>query len=463
MSSVNKPMVVQLRALLFDKTLVRKDITPTGVDGQTSKTQVMNLFTIDVDRIARFGEDMGGVSTAFIDLVIGTTLLYSLLGPSAFLGILLNTLTIPLNKRLADYTFDVDRRRSWARDERISAVDEVLAGIRGVKFEAGEDYWEARIEELRKEEVRLQRLRYWLGTTYNLIWCVLSTLHMWCRRLKNILSSIPRRGSLPVLCLLATFTCFTVVQGGRLSPSIAFPSLAIFNSLTQVWTILPNTLVKIVEAVVSLKRISAYLNTPEVDTSATIGPQAPLLVDLRTSFALRDLSFAYPSEPQPQAPGLSSFRLRSLTLDLDVHRTTLVVGPVASGKSLFLLGLLGEADQLSGTLDFPRSRSGVVSLSNDKVSDGEWLVESTAYVPQTPWLQNISVSLAPASRSQDAQHFDQYIPSPSQIRANILFGLPFNAARYQQVLDCCCLRSDLLMMPDGDLTEIGERGLTLSG
>lgn len=42
------------------------------------------------------------------------------------------------------------------------------------------------------------------------------------------------RGSLPILSLLLTFTTFTKLQHGILTPSIAFPSLAIFNSLTQV-------------------------------------------------------------------------------------------------------------------------------------------------------------------------------------------------------------------------------------
>lgn len=174
MAAISKPVHFQLRTLLFEKTLRRKDIVPTGQHGHSGgKTQVMNLFTLDVPRIAGLGADLANVSTALVDLVIGTSLLYSLLGYSAFIGLALNLATIPFNKLLADYTFDVDRRRSLARDERISAVDEVLAGIRGVKFEAGEDHWEARIEHLRREEVRLQRVRYWLGTFYNLIWSVI--------------------------------------------------------------------------------------------------------------------------------------------------------------------------------------------------------------------------------------------------------------------------------------------------
>lgn len=177
MAAISKPIHFQLRSLLFEKTLRRKDVVSTGQHGHAGgKTQVQNLFTLDVPRIAGLGADLANVSTALVDLIIGTCLLYSLLGWSSLLGLALNAFTIPFNKLLADFTFNVDHRRSLARDERISAVDEVFAGIRGVKLEAGEDYWETRIETLRREEVRLQRLRYWLGTAYNLIWCTVSSV-----------------------------------------------------------------------------------------------------------------------------------------------------------------------------------------------------------------------------------------------------------------------------------------------
>ncbi|KAG6858944.1 hypothetical protein C0991_001605, partial [Blastosporella zonata] len=49
------------------------------------------------------------------------------------------------------------------------------------------------------------------------------------------------------------------------------------------------------------------------------------------------------------------------------------------------------------------------------------------------------------------------------IRDNILFGAPFDDARYDAVLDACALRPDLEVLEDGDLTEIGARGVSLSG
>lgn len=45
----------------------------------------------------------------------------------------------------------------------------------------------------------------------------------------------------------------------------------------------------------------------------------------------------------------------------------------------------------------------------------------------------------------------------------VLFGAPHDAARYQRVLEACALEADLAALPSGDATEIGERGVTLSG
>lgn len=49
------------------------------------------------------------------------------------------------------------------------------------------------------------------------------------------------------------------------------------------------------------------------------------------------------------------------------------------------------------------------------------------------------------------------------IKQNIIFGALLNEARYRRVCKECCLEEDFSSFPAGDLTSIGERGITLSG
>lgn len=98
-----------------------------------------------------------------------------------------------------------------------------------------------------------------------------------------------------------------------------------------------------------------------------------------------------------------------------------VCGPVGGGKSSLINGIIDEIPKAS---------------SSTKVTQRG----SIAYVPQTPFILNAT------------------------IRANILFGRPFDPELYDRVLDACCLRPDLEQLgASADQTEIGERGVTLSG
>ena len=49
------------------------------------------------------------------------------------------------------------------------------------------------------------------------------------------------------------------------------------------------------------------------------------------------------------------------------------------------------------------------------------------------------------------------------IKANILFASPYNEKRYQDVLAACSLTRDLEIFDARDETEVGEKGITLSG
>ena len=46
---------------------------------------------------------------------------------------------------------------------------------------------------------------------------------------------------------------------------------------------------------------------------------------------------------------------------------------------------------------------------------------------------------------------------------NILFGRPFEAQFYEEVVAACALDADLADLSAGDMTELGERGINLSG
>ena len=65
--------------------------------------------------------------------------------------------------------------------------------------------------------------------------------------------------------------------------------------------------------------------------------------------------------------------------------------------------------------------------------------EGVAYASQQPWILNATV------------------------RDNILFGLPYDEERYNKVVRNCSLVRDFEVLIAGDETEIGERGINLSG
>ena len=49
------------------------------------------------------------------------------------------------------------------------------------------------------------------------------------------------------------------------------------------------------------------------------------------------------------------------------------------------------------------------------------------------------------------------------IHNNILFGRAFDEIQYDRAINLSCLKADLMIIPEGDKTMVGEKGITLSG
>ena len=47
------------------------------------------------------------------------------------------------------------------------------------------------------------------------------------------------------------------------------------------------------------------------------------------------------------------------------------------------------------------------------------------------------------------------------LRDDVLFGEEYDKARYDAVIAACALKDDLEILPQADLTEIGDRGINL--
>jgi len=120
--------------------------------------------------------------------------------------------------------------------------------------------------------------------------------------------------------------------------------------------------------------------------------------------------------------------LQDISCTIQQGSLVAVVGAVGSGKSSLLSAILGEMEPLDGSK---------VYIPRDEASKNN--AGFMSYCAQTPWVVN------------------------DTLRGNILFGREYNEERYNEVVEKCALLDDLAVLPAGDMTEIGERGINLSG
>ncbi|KAL6848013.1 hypothetical protein ACP4OV_022141 [Aristida adscensionis] len=185
-------------------------------------------------------------------------------------------------------------------------------------------------------------------------------------------------------------------------------ALATFRVLQ--WPIfnLPDTISMVIQTKVSLDRIASFLCLEELPTDAV-----QRLPSGSSDIAIEVSDGCFSWEGSQEVP-----TLKDLNFQARQGMRVAVCGTVGSGKSSLLSCILGEIPKLSGEVK---------------------TCGTTAYVNQSAWIQS------------------------GKIQDNILFGKEMEIEKYERVLESCSLKKDLEILPFGDQTVIGERGINLSG
>lgn len=219
----------------------------------------------------------------------------------------------------------------------------------------------------------------------------------------------------PFLVSCSTFALFVLTQkDASLSTDIVFPALSLFNLLSFPLAVVPMVITNVVEAQVAVSRLTKFLTSSELQENAVVrAPRAEKIGDVAVS--VREGTFLWSKQKGEEnyKVALSNINLVSNKGELDC-----IVGRVGSGKSSIIQSLLGDLYKLRGDVKV-----------HGKV----------AYVSQVPWIIN------------------------GTVRENILFGHTFDPVFYNNVLKACALTVDLNILPKGDKTEVGEKGISLSG
>ncbi|XP_055346997.1 multidrug resistance-associated protein 1-like [Paramacrobiotus metropolitanus] len=368
-------------------TVYRKALRITSAAKRSSTVgEIVNLMSVDSQRFMDLMAFLHLLWSSPLQMALAIYFLYNQLGPSVFAGLGVMILMVPINAVIASKTRALQIAQMKEKDGRIKLITEILNGMKVLKLYAWEESFLKQILGIRDHELETLKKAAYLSAFSSFTW---------------ILS--------PFLVALVSFATYVLVdEKNVLDSQKAFVSLSLFNILRFPLSMLPMVITSVVQAKVSVERLTKFLKNEELDPENV--KMIPADDNSNSAVTVTQGSFSWGKD--------DPIVLRDINLDVKQGKLIAVVGQVGSGKSSLIAAMLGLMER----------RSGNVTLKG-----------SISYVSQQAWIQNLT------------------------LKENILFGKPLDEARYKRVIEACALAPDLEMLPGGDQTEIGEKGINLSG
>ncbi|KEP49841.1 multidrug resistance-associated ABC transporter [Rhizoctonia solani 123E] len=439
-------------------TIFRKSLRLSGRSRTKHSTgQITTMISADCTRLDFASGFFHVIWTGPMEIIIGIALLIHNLGYSALVGLGVLIFGIPIQAIIVHRMIQSRRAAVQITDKRVRLLQEILQGIRLLVLFGWQGHYGEKVLGFRRRElVRIRKIAFYRATAISIITFI------------------------PILAATLSFITYAL-SGHDLDAAIIFSSLQLFNIIRMPLVFVPLVASSCGDAYVALGRISKFLTSEELQDEFEVQSENKYAVDIRGTFTWERGGAPQDANPKKgkkaaaaakaaaaEAPKLTKEELakkkvddkekkakekekkrrekerlgkkkkgvdpndssdeeehgpepfRLVDVDLQIRRGAFVgiAGKIGSGKSSLLQAMTGEM----------RRTTGNVILGG-----------TTAYAPQQAWIQNMT------------------------LRQNVTFGKPDVQERFSDVVHACALRPDIEMLHDGERTEIGERGVNLSG
>ncbi|XP_037660286.1 canalicular multispecific organic anion transporter 1 isoform X2 [Choloepus didactylus] len=294
--------------------------------------ETVNLMSVDAQKLMDVTNYIHLLWSTVLQIVLSIYFLWLELGPSVFAGVGVMVLLIPVNGILATKNRGIQVKNMKNKDKRLKIMNEILSGIKILKYFAWEPSFRGQVHDLRKKE--LKNLLNFARLQSVIIFLLYLT---------------------PVLVSVVTFSVYVLVdENNILNAEKAFTSITLFNILRFPLGMFPMVISSTLQASVSTERLEKYLGGDDLDTSAI---RRDSNFDKAVQFS--QASFTWNKDLEAT--------IQDVSLDIMPGQLVAVVGTVGSGKSSLMSAMLGEMENVHGHIT---------------------IKGTIAYVPQQSWIQN---------------------------------------------------------------------------
>ncbi|KAK9415303.1 hypothetical protein SUNI508_02151 [Seiridium unicorne] len=405
--------VVMLRGILVT-SIYRKTMSMSlSVAGDAS---AVTLMSTDVERIVLGMAKIHDSWSTLVQVACAMYILYQQVGAVFIAPVVLSIVCTFGSLVLSSFAGTFQVKWMSALEKRIAITSSLIGSIKGVKMLG----WSRKVSEL-IHQLRLAEIAS-------------------ARNFRLMLLAVVTTSFIPVtMAPVATFGIFVSQSHKEAVPALGssriFTTLSLLSLITQPLDLLFAYVPEIIAAIACFSRIQVYLyqktqfdvgtyfnstsgkssSYTRTTNDSSVGSDSDEINEKAlppdTAILLRDVELGWNSDADAV--------LQSLDSRIPSHKLTIITGPIASGKSTLLKGILGETPVIRGT----------IQLSS----------QSIAFCDQNPWLAN------------------------ETLRANVLGSNHFDAIWYSQVIKACALEEDIARFAVGDQVIVGSNGLSLSG